>query len=127
MQIQKVVVRVTRFVFVGLIVVAGGILLSSQARAMEQCHKINTTLTAVADLVSFTTEGEIKSGFLKGTTMFTGDPLSLTPITSTASPPVDPLTFSYTGDLEIITQKGILNYSQCRRVRSCAIWSWDPV
>ena len=108
MQIQKVVIRVTRLVFVGLIVLAGGILLSSQARADGQCHMINTTITSVADFSTFTTEGEIKSGFLKGTTVFIGDALSLTQITSTVSPPVVPFTSSYTGDLKISTKKGTL-------------------
>jgi hypothetical protein len=79
-----------------------------QAEAKGQCHQINTTHTSVADFENFTTEGEVKSGFLKGTTHFTGDPASLIPITSMPSPPVEPLTFSYTGDLQIMTDKGIL-------------------
>ena len=108
MQNRKIVMRVTSLLFVGLSVVTGGILLSSQASANGQCHKINTTITSVADLSTFTTQGEIKSGFLKGTTVFIGDAESLTLITSENSPPVVPSTFSYTGNLEITTKKGTL-------------------
>jgi hypothetical protein len=100
--------RVTSFLFAGLFVVTGGILSSSQANANGQCHKINTTITSLADFSTFTTQGEIKSGFLKGTTEFIGDPLSLTLITITPSPPVVPFTSSYTGDLTITTRKGTL-------------------
>jgi len=105
---RKIFVGVTSLFFVGLLVVTGNICLPSQAKAQEQCHKINTTLTSIADFDTFTTEGEIKSGFLKGTTMLIGDPTSQTPITSEALPPLEPLTFSYTGNLEITTRKGIL-------------------
>ncbi len=92
-----------------LLAAAGGfLLLPRQAEATNECHKINTTLASVADFTTFTTEGEIPSGFLKGTTMFSGDPASLTLISSAASPPLEPLTFSYTGDLQITTPKGTL-------------------
>jgi hypothetical protein len=105
---REMILRVTSFL-VGLIVVAGGMPTGSrQAKAEGQCHKINTTQTVVADFATFTTDGEIKSGFLKGTTKFTGDQSSLSPITSTNSPPVEPLTFSYTGNLEITTPGGTL-------------------
>ena len=108
MQNRKIVMRFMSLLFVGLLVVTGGILLASRANANGQCHKINTTITSVADFSTFTTQGEIKSGFLKGTTVFIGDAQSLTPITSEVSPPVVPSTFSYTGDLEITTKKGTL-------------------
>ena len=93
-----------------LFIVTGIILLvAPQVDAKGQCHQINTTLRSVADLENFTTEGEIQSGFLKGTTKFVGDGDSLLPpITSTPSPPIEPLTFSYTGDLTITTTKGTL-------------------
>jgi hypothetical protein len=95
--------------FVALLGVIGGALTWPRlAEAKGQCHKINTTMTSVADFSNFTTAGEIKSGFLKGTTKFTGDPDALTPITSATKPPVKPETFSYIGDLEITTNKGIL-------------------
>ena len=108
MQNRKIVIRVTSLLFVGLLVVTCGILLSSQANANGQCHKINTTIISLADFSTFTTQGEIKSGFLKGTTKFIGDALSLTQITSTVSPPVVPFTSSYTGDLKITTKRGTL-------------------
>jgi len=81
---------------------------SRQAKAEGQCHKINTMQAVVADFATFTTDGEIRSGLLKGSTKFTGDPLSLSPITGTNSPPVAPPTFSYTGNLEITTHDGTL-------------------
>jgi hypothetical protein len=106
---RKILVGVTSLLVAGLMVVAGGILAwSTQAEAEGQCHKIHTTQTAVADFSTFTTAGEITSGLLKGTTKFTGDPASLTQITSSVSSPVEPLTSSYTGDLEITTRKGTL-------------------
>jgi hypothetical protein len=108
MQVWQSRIGVASLLFVGLVVVSGGVWLSSPAEAKGQCHSINTTQTAVADFENFTTTGEIKSGFLKGMTNFTGDPLSLTQITSAASPPVVPETFSYTGDLQITTPKGTL-------------------
>lgn len=108
MQNRKIVMRVTSILFAGILVVTGVILLSSQANAKGQCHKINTTITSLADFSAFTTQGKIKSGFLQGTTEFTGDPLSLTPINSAVSPPVVPGTSAYTGDLKITTKKGTL-------------------
>ncbi len=71
-----------------------------------QCHKINTELTSVA-LDAFNTVGSIRSGLLKGTTKFTGDPASFQPIVSIEAPPDNP-SFSYTGDLEIKTKHGSL-------------------
>ena len=106
---RKILLGMTSLLVVGLMVVAGGMLTwSTRAEAEGQCHKIHTTQTAVADFSTFTTAGEIASGLLKGTTKFTGDPASLTQITGTVSPPVEPMTSSYTGDLEITTRKGTL-------------------
>jgi hypothetical protein len=94
---------------VALLAVIGGVLPWPRlAQAKGQCHNINAAMTSVADFTNFTTAGEIKSGFLKGTTKFTGDPAAVTQITSAVKPPVTPETFSYTGDLEITTKKGIL-------------------
>jgi hypothetical protein len=90
------------------VLLTGALAWPGLAEAKGQCHKINTTMTAVADFSNFTTAGEIKSGFLKGTTKFTGDPAALTQITSAIKPPVRPDTFSYTGDLEITTNHGTL-------------------
>ena len=104
MRMRKMLVGVTSLLVVGVMVVAGGMLMwSTPAEAHGQCHKIHATQTAVADFEAFTTAGEITSGLLKGTTKFTGDLTSLTPITG-----AEPLTFSYTGDLEITTRKGTL-------------------
>jgi hypothetical protein len=91
-----------------------------RAEAKGQCHKINTTLTSVADFTTFTTTGEIKSGFLKGTTVFTGDGASLALITSVPSPPVEPFTFSYTGDLVVTTPKGTLT------TRGVGVFKFSP-
>ena len=105
---RKMILGITSLL-VGLIVVAAGTLTGSrQTKAEGQCHQINTTQTVVADFATFTTAWEIKLGFLKGTTKFTGDPSSLSPITDTNLPPVEPLTFSYSGDLEITTHDGTL-------------------
>lgn len=109
MKSHGIVKSMVYYGLVTLLMVAGTLwLLVDQAEAKGQCHKINTTLNSVADFTNFTTQGEIPSGFLKGTTMFTGDPLSLALISSTASPPIEPLTFSYTGDLAITTKNGTL-------------------
>ncbi len=91
-----------------LVAAAALLVIPNRAAAKGQCHKINTTLSSVADFTTFTTRGEIPSGFLKGTTTFSGDALSLTPISSASAPPVESLTFSYTGDLTITTRKGTL-------------------
>lgn len=107
MQTWKMRVGIASLIVVGLVVL-GSTLLSSPAEAKGQCHSINTTQTTVADFANFTTAGEIKSGFLKGETTFTGDPSSLTPITGSTAPPVELQTFSYTGELEITTAKGTL-------------------
>src|SRR5262245_28127739 len=80
-------------VWLGLLIGAlliGGLTRPVLAGGKPQCPKINTTMTTVADFNNFTTAGEIKSGLLKGTTKFTGDPASLTRITSAANPPVRP-------------------------------------
>lgn len=73
------------------------------AVAKGQCHAINTTQTSVANFADFTTVGEFKSGILKGTSKFTGDQASVTLIPGPATP-----TVSYTGILEITTDKGTL-------------------
>ena len=108
MQRWKLKIGITCFILLGLVVVTGNVLWFSQAEAKGQCHQVNTTQTTVADFANFTTTGEIKSGFLKGTTKFTGDSSALTQITGVTSPPVEPLTFSYTGDLQITTAQGVL-------------------
>ncbi|MEZ4865719.1 MAG: hypothetical protein R3C14_30685 [Caldilineaceae bacterium] len=108
MQTQKLQRSVVSLMVIGLVAVGGTMWWSGPADAKGQCHSINTTQTTVADFANFTTAGEIKSGFLKGTTKFTGDASALTQITGTNSPPVEPQTFSYTGDLKITTAKGTL-------------------
>ena len=91
-----------------LIMAAGTLMFSSHAEAHSGCHKINTTLSSVVDFTTFSTEGKIKSGILKGRTKLIGDAMSLMPINSAISPPIEPQTFSYTGDLQITTRKGTL-------------------
>jgi hypothetical protein len=109
MQKQHNAVKTAKVLVAGFLIVAAGTLtLLKQAEAHSGCHKINTILTSVADFTTFSTEGKIKSGILKGSTKLIGDPLSLTPINSTVSPPIKPQTFSYTGDLHITTKKGTL-------------------
>jgi hypothetical protein len=109
MLMRTILLGVTSLLAVGVLVVAGGFpTWPAPAEADGHCHTIQTTQTAVADFEAFTTAGEIKSGLLKGTTTFTGDPASLTQITSAVFPPVEPLTSSYTGELEITTRKGTL-------------------
>ena len=103
----KMRMSVASLMVVGLVLVTGGVWWSSRAQAKDECHQINTTQSAVANFANFTTAGEIKAGFLKGMTHFTGDPASLTPIRSTPAPPLKP-TFSYTGDLLITTPSGTL-------------------
>ena len=106
---QTFIIRATALLFVALLMVAGSILIAAtQVDAKGQCHQINTTLRSVANLAEFTTEGEIQSGILKGTTKFVGDGTSLTQITGESSRPIEPSTFSYTGDLKITTPKGTL-------------------
>lgn len=83
----------TLFIIVGILLAA-----PAQVEADGQCHKINTTLTSQADLATFTTEGEIKSGFLKGTTRFVGEPAGT----------VGESSLSYTGTFEITTARGVL-------------------
>src|SRR5262245_3571572 len=107
MLMRKILLGVTSLLVVGVTVVAIRLpTWSTPVEAEGNCHTIHATQTAVADFATFTTAGEIKSGLLKGTTKFAGDPASLTQITSAVSPPVEPLTSSYTGDLEITTRKG---------------------
>jgi hypothetical protein len=109
MRMRKMLVSVTGLLGIGMIAVAGGILMrSASAGADGRCHTIRATQAAVADFEAFTTTGEITSGLLKGTTRFTGDQTSLTQITGTDSPPINLLTYSYTGDLKITTRKGTL-------------------
>jgi hypothetical protein len=109
MRMRKILLGVTSLLVVGVMVVAGGMLArSAPAQADGRCHKIHATQTAVADFARFTTAGEITSGLLKGTTKFTGDPASLTQITSTVFSPVEQPTSSYTGENEITTRKGTL-------------------
>jgi hypothetical protein len=109
MRIRKMLLGVTSLLVVRVMAMAGGMLTwPAPAEAEGRCHKIHATQTAVADFTEFTTAGEIKSGLLKGTTKFTGDPASLTQITSSVFPLVETLTSSYTGELEITTRKGTL-------------------
>lgn len=109
MRMRKMLLGMTRLLGVGVMAMAGGMLTwSAPAEADGRCHTIHATQTAVADFATFTTAGEITSGLLKGTTKFTGDPASLTQITSTVFPPVEPLTSSYTGKIEITIRKGTL-------------------
>jgi hypothetical protein len=80
----------------------------NQAEAGEKCHKINTTQTATL-VPPFNTEGEVESGILKGSTNFTGDEDSITPISGLTSPPFSADgVVSYTGDLLFTTGKGTL-------------------
>jgi hypothetical protein len=109
MRKRKMRVGVPGLLVVGVIAVAGGMLArSALAEADGRCHKIHATQTAVADFEKFTTAGVITSGLLKGTTKFTGDPASLTQITSNVFSPVEQPTSSYTGENEITTRKGTL-------------------
>jgi hypothetical protein len=108
MQQQKLITGLNFLLVIGLVATGLMLIAPDQTEAQGQCHKINTTLTSVANFSDFTTVGEIKSGPLKGTTKFTGDPASLTPIIGPSLPPVEPRTFSYTGNLEITTDQGTL-------------------
>ena len=103
MQQQKLSTGLKILLVIGL--VATGLLLIApdQARAQDQCHKINTTQTSVIN-ADFVAVGEFKSGLLKGTSKFTGDLNSLKPIPD----PESPLASSYMGILEITTGKGTL-------------------
>ena len=92
--------------------------LPREAEADVECEQIQATLTSTADLSTFTTTGTIR-GDLKGTTQFTGDASSLTPISGLSSPPLNP-TFSYTGDLVITTKKGTLT------TRSVGVFEFVP-
>lgn len=95
-------------VVVLFLAVAGGssMLLSNPAEVEVECQEIKAIQTVTADLSTFTTTGSIR-GNLKGTTQFTGDSTSLTPVLGTFSLPLNP-TLSYTGALVITTRKGTL-------------------
>jgi len=93
-------------VFSLLLAVCGNNVLWSEAEEQEECETIKATQVVTADLSTFTTTGTI-SGDLKGTTAFTGDATSLTPISAASTPPLSP-TLSYTGTLVITTKKGTL-------------------
>lgn len=97
----------TRILVLSLLFTGGSnTVLTGQGEANVECEEIEATQTVIADLSTFTTTGTIH-GDLKGTTQFTGDATSLTPITGVVSPPLNP-TFSYTGNLVITTKKGTL-------------------
>jgi hypothetical protein len=91
-----------------LFLIMGGsrTLLIEPAEALADCQEIKASQTVSADLSSFSTTGTIR-GTLKGTTQFTGDSTSLTPVLGTFVPPLNP-TLSYTGTLVITTRKGTL-------------------
>jgi hypothetical protein len=109
MRMRKMLLGMISLLGVGVMAVASGVLTRTvPAEADGPCHTIHATQTAVADFEAFTTAGGITSGLLKGTTRFIGDRASLTPISGTDSPPIKPLTSSYTGDLKITTRKGTL-------------------
>jgi hypothetical protein len=76
------------------------------AGAASKCESVTGALTSTANFSNFTTSGTI-SGDLEGTTFFQGDQSSLTPVSGTTSPPLNP-TDHYTGDLTITTKQGVL-------------------
>jgi hypothetical protein len=71
------------------------------------CRAIEATLFSSADFNAFTAEGIIV-GDLDGSIMFTGDPNSVAQITSQTFPPLNPTTSSFTSQLEITTDDGML-------------------
>ena len=80
----------TRVLVLSLLFTGGSnTVLPSQAKAEVECEEIEATQTVTANLSTFTTTGTIR-GDLKGTTQFTGDATSLTPIAGTVSPPLNP-------------------------------------
>ena len=85
----------------------------------RDCKTIEATLISTADFAAFTTQGEI-TGDLEGATMLTGDAASIAQIMSLAAPPVEPLTLSYTGALEIVTEDGTLT------TRSVGVFEFAP-
>ena len=108
-----------RILVLSLLFVGGAhTVLLSQAETQQECEEIEATQTVTANLSTFTTTGTIR-GDLKGTTQFTGDATSLTPISGTVTPPLNP-TFSYTGNLVITTKKGTLT------TRSVGIFEFVP-
>lgn len=99
----KLTIGISILFVIGLVATGVLLIVPDQAAAQGQCHKINTTQTSVINPSDFTTVGEFKSGILKGVSKFTGDQASVTPIPGPAVP-----TVSYTGILEITTNKGTL-------------------
>jgi hypothetical protein len=71
------------------------------------CWDVEATLFTAADFETFTAEGTIV-GDLEGSVSITGDPNSLTPVSSDVFPPVNPATLSFTTQLEITTEEGAL-------------------
>jgi len=90
------------------VIVTSGLVRPSPAEAGDNCYKIITTQSASL-LPPFNTEGEVKSGILKGSTNFTGDESSITPISDLTTPPFSSGgVVSYTGELLFTTRKGTL-------------------
>jgi len=71
------------------------------------CKDIEATLYTTADFETFTAQGTIV-GDLDGTISFTGDANSLSQISSETFPPVNPATFSFTSEVDFITNKGTI-------------------
>lgn len=71
------------------------------------CRDIKATLFSTADFSTFTAEGTIV-GDLDGSISFTGDPNSVAQITSATFPPLNSTTSSFTSQLEITTDDGML-------------------
>jgi hypothetical protein len=80
----------------------------AQQEAGAACEKIDASYVAAPDPDSFSSTGEITSGLLQGATRFTGDTASLVQLSAPVFPPVEPLTFAYTGDTMITTAQGSL-------------------
>jgi len=72
----------------------------------EGCEDIEATIRSTADFDNFTTAGVIE-GDLDGTTMLTGDVSSIAVVNGETLPPLRS-TVSYTGQLEITTEDGVL-------------------
>jgi len=107
------VILVALAAFVGAWVVA-----APSVGAAGRCQTLKGTLTSTANFTNFTTSGTI-SGDLEGSTFFQGDASSLTPVTGTTSPPLNP-TDHYTGDLTITTKLGVLV------TRSAGVFEFAP-
>jgi hypothetical protein len=71
------------------------------------CRDVEATLFTTANFETFTATGTIV-GDLNGTIAFTGDPNSLSQISSETFPPVNPGTFSFTSQVDFITKKGTI-------------------